>query len=594
MEVKKREEIDDSLKWNLEDLAKDFAEVDERLEKLEKSTEEFISNYKGKIVDEDIFLKATEITEKIYIEMSLLGSRVALEVEADMTNEESIINLQKVSSILHQIETKISFFDSEIAKLDDKILDKAGEKDKSLKKYIEDIKREKKHKLGEEAELVIKTLEESFQIPYNSYNMAKNTDMKFGEFKANGKDYPLSYNQFENFYEYEKDTSVRREAYKAFHEKLEDYKNVTASIYLNHLKTEKALGKLRGFPSTIDYLLFPQEVSPDLYNRQLDVIMEKLAPHMRKYASIIKRAYGLDKMTLADIKLDPYGKEKKVNLEDCKNYILEGLSAFGEDYKAMLKEAFENRWIDLANNIGKSTGAFCSSPYGSHSYILSSFSGLMSDCLTLSHELGHAGASYYSNKEQRLFSSDPSMYFVEAPSTANEIIMELFLLKNAKTDEDRAWVLAQIISKTYFHNFVTHFMEGYYQREVYKMLDSNEAITADTLSKVFKETLEKFWADSLEIPEGAELTWMRQPHYYMGLYPYTYSAGLTIGTKVALNIDKDPSYAKVWIDTLKLGAYYDPMGLAKASGVDISTDKPLTEVIEFIGKVIDELDKLIK
>lgn len=126
------------------------------------------------------------------------------------------------------------------------------------------------------------------------------------------------------------------------------------------------------------------------------------------------------------------------------------------------------------------------------------------------------------------------------------------------------------------------------------MLDSNEAITADTLSKVFKETLEKFWADSLEIPEGAELTWMRQPHYYMGLYPYTYSAGLTIGTKVALNIDKDPSYAKVWIDTLKLGAYYDPMGLAKASGVDISTDKPLTEVIEFIGKVIDELDKLIK
>lgn len=168
--------------------------------------------------------------------------------------------------------------------------------------------------------------------------MAKNTDMKFGEFKANGKDYPLSYNQFENFYEYEKDTSVRREAYKAFHEKLEDYKNVTASIYLNHLKTEKALGKLRGFPSTIDYLLFPQEVSPDLYNRQLDVIMEKLAPHMRKYASIIKRAYGLDKMTLADIKLDPYGKEKKVNLEDCKNYILEGLSAFGEDYKAMLKK----------------------------------------------------------------------------------------------------------------------------------------------------------------------------------------------------------------------------------------------------------------
>ena len=191
--------------------------------------------------------------------------------------------------------------------------------------------------------------------------------------------------------------------------------------------------------------------------------------------------------------------------------------------------------------------------------------------------------------------NDPSMYFVESPSTTNELIMSRYLLEKATTDQERRYLCGQIISRTYFHNFVTHFIEGYYQREVYKLIDKKEGFTADDLSRIFKETLQKFWGEDVEINEGSELTWMRQPHYYMGLYPYTYSAGLTIGTQVSkMIVEEGKPAADRWLKALALGSTEDSVGIAKAAGVDITTDKPLKDTIEYIGKVIDDIEKYDK
>ncbi len=171
--------------------------------------------------------------------------------------------------------------------------------------------------------------------------------------------------------------------------------------------------------------------------------------------------------------------------------------------------------------------------------------------------------------------------------------METYLLEKAENTRDRRWVLSQIIARTYYHNFVTHFMEAAYQREVYKILDAGGSVDADKLSEIFREKLIEFWGEDIEILPGSELTWMRQPHYYMGLYPYTYSAGLTIGTQVAKRILKEGEVAvNDWINTLKAGGTKTPKELALMAGVDISTDKPLKDTIAYIGEVIDELVKL--
>ena len=182
---------------------------------------------------------------------------------------------------------------------------------------------------------------------------------------------------------------------------------------------------MRGFDSVIDSLLFPQKVTQEMYHRQIDLIMEKLSCHMRRFARLLQKIHKLDRMTFADLKIavDPE-YDPKVTIEESKDYIEKGLSILGDDYVEMIREAYRDRWVDFAQNQGKSTGGFCSSPYGVNSFILLSWNDRMSDVFTLAHELGHAGHFKACNKKQSIFDTDVSTYFVEAPSTMNELLMK--------------------------------------------------------------------------------------------------------------------------------------------------------------------------
>ena len=143
------------------------------------------------------------------------------------------------------------------------------------------------------------------------------------------------------------------------------------------------------------------------------------------------------------------------------------------------------------------------------------------------------------------------------------------------------------------NEIVTHLMEAAYQREVYKLIDAGDSVQAETLSSIMKETLQKFWGDDVEISDDAALTWMRQPHYYMGLYSYTYSAGLTVATQVCRRIETEGQTAvDDWKKVLTAGSTKTPEELAKMAGVDISTDAPLLDTIETIGSIIDEICEL--
>lgn len=259
----------------------------------------------------------------------------------------------------------------------------------------------------------------------------------------------------------------------------------------------------------------------------------------------------------------------------------------------MIQEAYKKRWVDFAQNQGKSTGGFCASPYGKGSFILLSWNNRMADVFTQAHELGHAGHFRLCNGAQAILDTEVSSYFVEAPSTMNELLMAHYLLKTTPDKRFRRWVLSCMISNTYYHNFVTHLMEAAYQREVYKLIDAGDSVQAETLSSIMKETLQKFWGDDVEISDDAALTWMRQPHYYMGLYSYTYSAGLTVATQVCRRIETEGQTAvDDWKKVLTAGSTKTPEELAKMAGVDISTDAPLLDTIETIGSIIDEICEL--
>ena len=354
------------------------------------------------------------------------------------------------------------------------------------------------------------------------------------------------------------------------------------------------MSQLRRFGNVFDSLLFGQKVTREMYDRQIDLITERLAPHMRRYARLIGKIHHLDKMTFADLKIavDP-GYDPKVTIGESHKYVREALAILGEDYVDMVDRAYRERWIDFARNVGKSTGGFCSSLYRRNSFILLNWNDRMADVFTVAHELGHAGQSLYSDRAQSYYDTDPSTYMVEAPSTMNELLLAHHLIRAKADKRFRRWVLSNLVSNTYYHNFVTHLREAWYQREVYRIVDGGGSVNADVLSDLFRKNLELFWGGDVDIPEGAELTWMRQPHYYMGLYSYTYSAGLTVATQAMLRIEQEGrSAVEDWKKFLSAGGTEDPVGLARIAGFDITTDAPLNNTIDYIGSIIDEICSL--
>ena len=594
MELCSRKDVPVEETWDLSLIFENERQMWDALEETKAAVKKVVDTYAGKLNTAENIVNCLDEMEQIRIASSKIWSYTGLAVETDYTDNKLRELDEKVGDEMIRLERDTSFVDSEILLAPDDVLQAAVEKAKGCRIYLKDLIARKAHMLSPETEKVLAALGKTLNVPYTVYNTMKLADISFDSFTVDGKEYPLGYSLFEDNYELEADTAVRRAAFRAFSDTIAKYRNTTATAYNANVAQDKIMSELRHFDNVFDSLLFDQKVTREMYDRQIDLITERLAPHMRRYTRLLKKIYRLDKMTFADLKIavDP-GFDPKVTIAESHKYIRDALAILGEDYVEMVDRAYRERWVDFARNVGKSTGGFCSGQYRKNSFILLNWNDRMADVFTLAHELGHAGQGMYTDAAQSYYDTWLSTYLVEAPSTMNELLLAHHLSKTSTDKRFRRWVLSNVVSNTYYHNFVTHLREAWYQREVYRIIEEGGSVNADILSDLFRKNLELFWGDDVEIPEGAELTWMRQPHYYMGLYSYTYSAGLTVATQALLRIEKEGEPAvQDWKKFLAAGCTQDPVGLAKIAGFDITTDAPLNATIDYIGSLIDEICRL--
>jgi oligoendopeptidase F len=591
--ILKRHEVDEQYTWDLKAIFSNQEAFEEAYQKLLPLAQNIHQKFKGSMHTAEDIIACVRAIEKLHEEVVLVVTYSSLSVATDQTNGLALQTYMGVQSKMAEINALTSFATIEICQLDDETILKAKSLDDNYAHFLDELLEQKPHLLSSELEETLAALSPVLDAPYFVYNQAKLADLKFESFEFEGKTYPMSFILFEGDWEYEQNTELRRAAFAHFSKSLASYQNTMAAAYQTQIKKEKIISKQRKHQTVFDYLLFEQKVNRELYDRQIDVIMRDLAEPMRKYARLLKRVHNLDKMTYADLKidLDP-NFEPNISVEEAKGYLERALGIFGDEYQQMVSKSFDERWIDFVQNEGKSTGAFCSSPYGSHPYILISWTHRMRECFVLAHELGHAGHFYLANQHQHLVNTRPSLYFIEAPSTMNELLMAEHLIASSDDKRLKRWVLATLISRTYYHNFVTHLLEAAYQREVYRRIDEGQSVVASSLSQIKRSIIEQFWGDEIELSEGCELTWMRQPHYYMGLYPYTYSAGLTIATSFNKLRKEDPSLISAWLEVLKAGGTKSPVELAAMAKVDIQTETALNDTISSIDAMIDEMIRL--
>lgn len=594
MKLNARKDVPVRETWDLSLIFAAAADFEAAVEKAKALADTLEKTYKNALTTPESIAECLALYEDLEILLYQTTSYTSLAVSVDYTDTEAQNKDAKMTALAAEIGSRLSFIESEIADAPEELIRAAMDKTGRAKHYLAEILREKPHRLSAETEKVLAALSPVFNAPYDIYHMTKLADMKFGSFTVNGREYPLGYSLFEDEYEYEADTDVRRAAFRAFSDKLLEYENTTAATYNTYLTQQRIMAKQRGFADMFEADLFTDHVTREMYDRQIDLITEKLAPAMRKYARLVGKMNKLDRVTFADLKL-PLDAEfdPRVTIGESREYVRSALSVLGQDYADMVDEAYDKRWIDFARNVGKETGGFCSSPYGCNSYILLSWNNRMADVFTIAHELGHAGHFRLCNGAQSLFDTNVSGYLIEAPSTMNELLLAQDLLRKNTDKRFRRWVLSSLIGHTYYHNFVTHLREAWYQREAMNIIEQGGAVNAETLSGIFRKNLETFWGDAVELTEGCELTWMRQPHYYMGLYSYTYSAGLTLATQAALNIAAEGESAVArWRAMLEAGSTRDPLGLAAIAGIDLSTPDALEHTIAYISDIIDEIAAL--
>lgn len=592
-----RAEVAIETTWNLNDIFETKEAWEAELIAVQHDISS-VTQYEGKFSEgADTLLACLLAQEELQNRLNLVGAYAYLHQSGDSISPENQMNATKARDLSSNVSSALSFIKSEIIALPDGTIEQYIQEQPELQVFERSLGlllQTKPHRLSAETEKVLASLGEVLSAPYRIYERSKLADMTFpAAVNGQGEEVSVSFALYENKYIESADTELRRNAFKAFSDTLHKYRNTFAETYGTEVKRQVIESRLRGYDSVTDMLLNPQQVTPDMYNNILDILQEELAPHMRKFAALKKRVLNLDEMTFADLKapLDPEFSPA-ISFQEAGELIKEALSILGPEYGEIVSDAFKDRWVDYADNAGKRTGAFCLSIPGVHSYILISWADNMRGAFTLAHEVGHAGHLMLASKYQRLTNSRPSMYFIEAPSTMNELLLADHLLARSNDPRMRRWVISQLLG-TYFHNFVTHLLEGELQRRVYDLAMQNVPITAVKLCELKGNILSSFWGEDVVIDEDAKLTWMRQPHYYMSLYPYTYAAGLTASTAVAQLIREEGQPAlDRWIEVLKAGGSMSPLELMKLAGVDMSQPDPIRKAAAYVGSLIDELETL--
>lgn len=589
----KRSEVAIEKTWDLSALFPDRNAFLSERDGLLKDADGLVK-YKGHLSDDaETLYAALEAYFDLAARLSRLESYSFLKQAADSTDPENQSDAARVSSASAVVRAKLSFFKEELLAIDEPVLKRLIDGKAELADYAPYFKKLatfKPYRLHPEAEKTISALSELLDAPYVIYLRSKLADMPFEDVvDGNGNKQPMSFTLYENSYASSRDTVLRRNAYDSFTKTLAAYKNTFAAVYGTEIAKTRALADMRGYKTATEMLLQQQQVTEQMYDNLLDIIYAELAPHMRRYAALKQKALGLETMTYADLLAPIDTTNPQTTYEESKAVVLDALKIMGPEYQAVIEEGLNGRWVDYADNIGKSTGGFCDSPYGAHSYILLTWTGDIRNILTLAHEFGHAGHFALAQKHQKFANYQPSTYFVEAPSTMNELLLARYLKAHASSAAMRQSVTERLLS-TYYHNYVTHLLEGVYQRRVFRRVERGEAVTASMLTQVFNETLAGFWGDAIALDARDGLTWMRQPHYYSGLYSYTYSAGLTIATTVAGQIaDEGRPAVGRWLSVLKEGGRLSPLKLAEKAHVDMLNPDTIRRAVAYVGSLVDEM-----
>ncbi|MFZ5817630.1 MAG: M3 family metallopeptidase [Bacillota bacterium] len=587
--------------WNLADIFPSAGAWEEELKAVQAGLPA-LAEHRGMLgISAAHLLACLDAYEETTVRVSRILQYASYLHTEETTNPASQAMMGRANLLYAQVRNVLTDLQAAILRLPEGTLERFLEEEPGLSQYgyfLELLIAGRAHSLSPEAEAALSAVSQGLGAPTGLYATITSSDMKFEPVQdSQGREVALSLFFYMTQIETSPDTLLRRRAYQSLVNGLKPYQHGLAANLATHIRNNVALARLRGYSSTAEMILndsgmgrTPDRVPVPVYEMVLEEI-QKLAPHMQRYARLRKRVLGLDRLLFCDVKapLDPEF-DPRISWEEAAEMLCGAVAVLGPEYAATMRRAFTERWVYRGNNAGRGMIAFGGGVYGVHGYSFYPWGGNLFDAFLLGHELGHACHYDLAMRHQKALHLAPPLFFVEAPSTLTEHLMVQHVRATSSDPRLHRW-LNMYLMMSYHHNFVTHMLEAELLHRLYRMAEAGKPLTTGVLNQTKGAILAEFWGDTVELDEGAQLTWMRQPHYYRGLYPYTYAVGLTASTVLARRIAEEGQAAgERWVEVLKLGGSRRALDLFAAAGLDMTRPEPYREAVAFVGRLVDELE----
>jgi oligoendopeptidase F len=581
------------LTWDLSAIYADPAAWEADLARLDEDAAA-VAAFRGRLEHAADLLGCLRARDALAERMTRVAAYASLHAAADGTDSRYQAWTARVGAASARVAAETAFVDTEVLAIPDAALEAAYRQEPDLSAYrrqIEEIRARRAHALQPETERALGMLADALAAPSTIYHRAVAADLDFPPVRdETGAEVETSVSRLEGLM-LSRDRGVRERAYAARLAGLRRHRATLAATLAAMIRRNVDLARLRGYGSAEAMFLEPQHVPAEVYHNVLDVIHDEISPHVRRLVRLRQRLHDIPAMRGYDLgaPLDP-SFNPGATFRQGQELIRAALRPLGDEYGQILAEAFANRWVDLAENAGKGHGAFCHTVYGVRAYVLMTWTDRMRNVFTLAHELGHAAHGMLAARSQRIGDTRAARFFIEAPSTANELLLGRHILATTDDPRMRRWVLTQFLG-TFIHNMVTHLLQGHLERRLYALAEAGKPLTLAAIADAQGEIYERFYGGAVEVDEGMRLDWMTVPHYYTGLYPFTYAAGLACGHGVAEAIEAEGApAAQRWIATLKAGGTRPPLELMRMAGVDMTSPEPLRRAVAYFGRLVREVE----
>ena len=590
-----RAEAPEQFTWNLKDL---FESDEAWLAEYEalKALPEELTAFRGHLGDDaETLLRWLRLGDEIELRFGRLYGYASCKSDQD-TGEAKYQDFRgRAMGLMVAASSASAFAAPEIMALEEDRLNLFYIAQPELETYrrsLYQIRRRAAHILSPAEERLLAAAGEMSETPHNVSSIFSNADLRFPEaVDAKGEHHPITSGSFVPLLE-SADRVLRESAFRTYYARLGEFKNTVAATLDGQFKQLRFFAEARGYESTLAASLDRTEVPTAVYHNLIETVHQNL-DKMYAYVALRKRLLGVDELHMYDV-YTPIVPDAAVTIpyEQAKETVLEALGVLGEDYTALLREGFENRWIDVYENKGKRSGAYSSGIARPHPYVLLNHKDTLDSMFTLAHEMGHALHSYHSCKYQPVCTSDYVIFVAEVASTCNEVLLMRHLLGKTADKRERAYLI---------NHFLDQFKGTVYRQTMFaefeltmgRLAEAGETLTAETLCEKYAELNRLYFGPDMVSDGEIALEWARIPHFFYNYYVFQYATGFSAAVAIANRILAEGEEAvRDYKRFLSSGSSADPISLLKIAGVDMGSPEAVNSALSLFGELVEELAAL--